>query len=177
MTAEYTNFDHHTEYGLSLVVVLVFTQGLNYIISEHITYMQNMTGTVTSSALVGLIFEKTLRLSPATNKKFKSGDLITFIQVDVQKLSFLCFQAPGLFKLPIILVVGFYFLYSYMGHVSLVGVAVFLVGFLSNLLLTRQNAKLQKLYMLYQGKRVSLTSECLSEIKTVKTFSLIEVFE
>jgi ABC-type multidrug transport system fused ATPase/permease subunit len=39
VTAPYTDFDHHTEYGLMLVGILVLSQGLNYIISEHITYM------------------------------------------------------------------------------------------------------------------------------------------
>ena len=115
-----------------------------------------MVGTLTSSALVGLIYEKTLKISQATNKRFKSGDLLTFIQVDVNKLTFLCYSAPGLFKLPIILVVGFYFLYAYLGFVFLVGLVVFFFGFLSNMCLTRKNAKLQKKYMNCQEQRLTL---------------------
>ena len=135
-------FTQETEYGLVLVGILVLSQGLTYLVSEHITYHQNMVGTLTSSALVGLIYEKTLKISQATNKRFKSGDLLTFIQVDVNKLTFLCYSAPGLFKLPIILVVGFYFLYEYLGFVFLVGLVVFFCGFLSNMCLTRKNARL-----------------------------------
>jgi hypothetical protein len=74
----------------------------------------------------------------------------------VNKLNQLCFFAPGVFKLPIILVAGFYFLYQYLGWVFLVGLAVFLIGFLSNLCLTRKNARLQKSYMLCQEKRLTL---------------------
>jgi ABC-type multidrug transport system fused ATPase/permease subunit len=84
-------FSLETEYGLLLVGILVMSQGFTYLVSEHITYHQNMIGTLTSCALVGLIYEKTLKISQATNKRFKSGDLLTFIQVDVNKLSFLCY--------------------------------------------------------------------------------------
>ena len=86
-----SSLPQETEYGLLLVAILVMTQGVSYFVSEHITYKQNMVGTLSSSALVALIYEKTLRISAATNHKFKSGDLLTFIQVDVQKLNFLCY--------------------------------------------------------------------------------------
>ena len=72
---------------------------------------------------------------------------------------------------------GFYYLYQYLGWVFLVGLAVFLCGFLSNLCLTRKNARLQKSYMLCQEKRLTLVQEILQNIKTLKTFSLLEVFE
>ena len=127
--------------------------------------------------MIGLIYEKTLRLSPATNKKFKSGDLITFIQVDVNKLNFLCYQAPSLVILPIILIGGFYFLYQYLDLVFLVGIGIFFLGFLANMTLSTKNARYQKLYMKFQEKRVSLMSECLANIKTLKIFSWTKVFE
>ena len=79
-----------------------------------------------------MIQQKCLRMSPATNKRFKSGDLITFIQVDVNKLNFLCYQSSGLVKLPLILVVGFWLLYTYLGYVFLVGIGVFFIGFISS---------------------------------------------
>ena len=108
-----------------------------------------------------MIQHKCLRLSAATNKRFKSGDLITFIQVDVNKLNFLCYQSSGLIKLPLILIVGFWFLYDYLGLVFLVGIGVFLLGFICNMCVSRVNAKFQKRYMHCQEERVSLTSECL----------------
>ena len=108
-----------------------------------------------------MIQRKCLKLSPATNKRFKSGDLITFIQVDVNKLNFLCYQSSGLIKLPLILVVGFWFLYDYLGLVFLVGIGVFFLGFISNMCVSRVNARLQKRYMQCQEERVSLVSECL----------------
>lgn len=86
-----TRLSFSTEYGLFLVLLLVVSQGITFIVEEHITFSQEITSNFICNAVVGLIYEKTLRLSPASNKKFKSGDLITFIQVDVNKLNFLCF--------------------------------------------------------------------------------------
>ena len=56
-------FSPETEYGLLLVFILILSQGITYLVSEHITFHQNMVGTLTSSALVGLIYEKTLKIS------------------------------------------------------------------------------------------------------------------
>ena len=80
-----------SEYGLLLVLALIFSQGFTYILSEHISYRKSVTSVRLSNALIAIIYDKILKLSPATNKKFKSGDLITFIQVDVNKLHFLCY--------------------------------------------------------------------------------------
>ena len=154
-------FDKPKQYGMFLVAILVLSQGITYFVQEHISYEQNMKSSLISNTLVGMIQEKCLKLSPATNKRFKSGDLITFIQVDVNKLNFLCYQSAALIKLPLILVVGFWFLYDYLGLVFLVGIGVFFIGFICNLCVSRFNAKLQKRYMECQEERVSLISECL----------------
>ena len=106
-----TGLSFTTEYGLFSVLLLVLSSGVTFIVEEHITFSQEITSNFICNAVVGLIYEKTLRLSPASNKKFKSGDLITFIQVDVNKLNFLCFQFPGIFQVPIYFLCGFYLLY------------------------------------------------------------------
>ena len=72
-------FSEETEYGLLLVSMLVSSQAITYFVSEHISYYQSKVAALASSALVGLVYEKTLKISLATNKRFKSGDLISFI--------------------------------------------------------------------------------------------------
>ena len=42
-----------------------------------------------SNALISLIYEKSLRISSATNKNYKKGDIVNFISVDAKKLVFL----------------------------------------------------------------------------------------
>ena len=41
--------------------------------------MQNMVGARSTNALVGIVYEKQLKLSPATNKIFSNGEIVTFV--------------------------------------------------------------------------------------------------
>ena len=50
-----------------------------------------MIGTRSSNALIALIYQKLHRVSPSTNKKFDSGQIVNFVQVDAQMLFWLCF--------------------------------------------------------------------------------------
>ena len=85
----FTSLSYNTEYGLFLVLLLILSQGLNYLMAEHIKYRETIVSTLSSNSLIAMIYKKSLRLSPATNRRFKSGDLITFVQVDVNKMSFM----------------------------------------------------------------------------------------
>ena len=41
-----------------------------------------MVGAKSTNALIGVVYEKQLRISPATNKIFSNGEIVTFVQVD-----------------------------------------------------------------------------------------------
>ena len=49
------------------------TQLLNYILMEHMSYFNVLTGRRSSNAVVAFIYEKYSRISAATNKDFSSG--------------------------------------------------------------------------------------------------------
>jgi hypothetical protein len=44
---------------------------------------------MSTNSLIAFIYEKSLKVSSATNKAFSNGEIITFIQVDAQKLNYL----------------------------------------------------------------------------------------
>ena len=75
--------------GIMLVVLLLLSQALVYIISEHLTYYSRMTGVQTTNAMVAIIYDKMFKISKATNKKYAQGQLVNFIQVDAVKMQFL----------------------------------------------------------------------------------------
>ena len=58
------------EYGFKLLGILIVTQLFAYIINEHMLFYQILIGTKSSNALISMIYQKQLRLSSATNKKF-----------------------------------------------------------------------------------------------------------
>jgi ABC-type multidrug transport system fused ATPase/permease subunit len=54
--------------------------------SEQANFYQMQFGVKAQTAVRGLIYEKILRISPATNKEFKQGDITNFIQVDAKQI-------------------------------------------------------------------------------------------
>ena len=62
-----------------LIFLLVLTQGIAYFMSEHIQFYQRMIGVKTTNALIAMIYEKQLKISSATNKRFSSGEIINFV--------------------------------------------------------------------------------------------------
>lgn len=56
-----------------LVAMLSISQGLAYLITEHIGFYAAMTGSKSTNALIAMIYDKTFKISSATNKKFSQG--------------------------------------------------------------------------------------------------------
>ena len=66
--------------------ILVGTQVLSYIIGEHMSYYNVLTGRRASNSVIAFIYQKYSRISNATNKDFSSGQIVNFVQVDAQRL-------------------------------------------------------------------------------------------
>lgn len=77
-------------YCYKLMGILVGSQFFSYILSEHMLYYQMMIGSQSTNNLISLIYQKQLRLSQATNKKFGQGEIVNFVQVDAEQLFWLC---------------------------------------------------------------------------------------
>lgn len=71
--------DPDTAYGLTLVGILGATQAGAFIISEHMVYYTRMMGSKATNSLSAMIFNKSLKLSPATNKKFGLAQVVNFV--------------------------------------------------------------------------------------------------
>ena len=59
--------------------LLILTQSFYYIVSEHLDFYQRMIGVRSTNAMIALIYEKQLKISSATNKKFTQGEIVNFI--------------------------------------------------------------------------------------------------
>ena len=63
--------DQEKQYGLTLAMALVISQGVCFLGAEYASFIQDMFGAKQKEALVGLIYEKQFRISSATNKQFQ----------------------------------------------------------------------------------------------------------
>ena len=75
--------------GYGLVALVVLLRAGSAMIDAHLGQLKQRMGINASNGLISLIYEKTLKLSNATNKKYKKGDIINFISVDARKLVYL----------------------------------------------------------------------------------------
>lgn len=165
------------QYGMSLALILVATQGTSYLLSENIGFKQSFVGSKSTNALIALIYEKQFKLSPATNKVFSQGEIVTFVQVDAQKMIYLTSQMPAVATLPFTLTMCFILLFKYLGVTFFAGIGVFVISLLVNISLSRCSARIQKRYMKKTDARISITTECLNNIKMIKLFSWVEIFQ
>lgn len=55
------------------------TQLINYVLMEHMSYLNILTGRRSSNAVIAFIYQKYSRISAATNKDFSSGQIVNFV--------------------------------------------------------------------------------------------------
>jgi len=136
-----------------------------------------MLGIKATNGLSALIFSKSLRVSPCTNKQFDLTQIVNFVQVDAFKMQFLTGQAPMIIRLPFVISICFIVLFAYLGLSFLSGILIFVVTFATNFLLSRLQARLQKEFMRLQDSRVRSISEALANIKIIKMNVWTHVFQ
>ena len=50
-----------------------------------------MMGVRSQNAITAFVYTKHTKISNATNKTFESGEIVNFVQVDAERLYWLCF--------------------------------------------------------------------------------------
>ena len=103
-------------YGLILIVFYILFDISANLTMEQGNFIQMMLGIKSSHGIIWLIYEKVLKISSATNKHFSQGEIINFIDVDVEKIPRLVWILPLVARFPIQLVFGLWFLYYYFGY-------------------------------------------------------------
>ena len=67
------------QYGLLLTFALMLSQFVKYLIDINVEYANDMLAAKSSNALIALIYEKQLKIYPASNSEFQSGEIINFV--------------------------------------------------------------------------------------------------
>lgn len=169
--------DQDTVKGYWLVGYLVGSQTAAYVFSQHILYFQVMIGTRSSNALVALIYQKLHKLTPSTNKQYDSGQIVNFVQVDAGTLFWLCFQMTDIMQIPLVLIYAFTYLFMTLGVSFLSGVGVFVLAFIANAFVGLKLQKLNESLMARKDERMNCTNEAITNIKTLKFYSWVTIYE
>ena len=133
--------------------------------------MADLTGVRASNALIAQIYTKHSKISNATNKKFDSGEIVTFVQVDSDRLFWLCFQLADIVQVPFVLGCAFSFAFYFFGVDFFAGISVFALASVLFLAGAAYQNSQYTIYMRRKDRRMKVTTESINNIKMLKLYS------
>ncbi|RDH29488.1 P-loop containing nucleoside triphosphate hydrolase protein [Aspergillus welwitschiae] len=129
------------------------------------------TGMRVKSALTGLIYAKSLRLSSEGRSTKTTGDIVNHMAVDQQRLSDLTQFGVQLWSAPFQITLCMLSLYQLVGYSMFAGIGVMLLMIPLNGVIARMMKKLQLVQMKNKDSRSRLMTEILNNIKSIKLYA------
>jgi len=120
------------------------------------------------AALISHVYQKGLQLSFSSRQKHNSGEIINYMDVDIQRISDFLWYTNYIWMLPIQLFLAVYVLYQNVGAGAWAGLAATLAVMACNIPLTRMQKKLQAKIMTAKDERMKATTEVLRSMKILK---------
>ncbi|KAK9477858.1 P-loop containing nucleoside triphosphate hydrolase protein [Lipomyces japonicus] len=138
---------------------------------QHQHFQRSMTvGMQVKSALVSSIYRKAVVLSGEAKNAKSTGDIVNLMSVDAQRLQDIVQNGQVLWSGPFQIVLCLYNLHSLLGGSMWAGVFVMIVMIPTNGYIARKQRALQKSQMKTKDLRTRLTTEILTNIKSIKLY-------
>ncbi|KAI9198325.1 hypothetical protein LWI28_013908 [Acer negundo] len=142
-------------------------------------YIQNVwrVGFRLRSTLVAAIFRKSLRITHESRKNFPSGKITNMITTDANALQQISQQLHGLWSAPFRITIAMVLLFQQLGVASLLGSLMIVLMLPVQTFVISKMRKLTKEGLQQTDKRVSLMSEILAAMDTVKCYAWEKSFQ
>ncbi|KAF9932404.1 hypothetical protein FBU30_008256 [Linnemannia zychae] len=164
------------EYGIILAVGMFLSTFLATLAGGQFFQGSYVLGMELQTALIGLIYQKSLILSPGARQRSTVGEISNHMSVDVERIGFAVTAIPMAISSTFEIVLAIYLLYDRLGPSSLtsVGVIILITPLQALMANVVNNAKDRKLEAM--DNRIRTLTEVLSSIKTVKMYSWENAF-
>lgn len=129
------------------------------------------------SALVSLIYKKSLLISNAAKKESTVGEIVNLMAVDAQRFGDVGNTINILWSAPLQIALSTYFLWQELGPSVLAGLAVLILLFPINGVIANISKKLHMRNMKNKDERVKVMNEILSGIRVLKLYAWEKSFE
>lgn len=174
-------FDNKTNdlnYLIKICSGLVLAKLISIFINRHNTLFQQRISIKCVNILYAFLFEKILKISPASTKnKSSQGEIVNYIQVDANKIGELIKWSPWLFICPIQIVVYIMLLFYYFGYSFLFGVIPLVICAIINAILFKLYLNFNKEFMKKKDARMSVTTETFDSLKLLKMYAWDQIFK
>lgn len=158
----------------------VYAQGLPYAVGIFATLVVNgfanhrhrqlgmRTGVTIRAAVVSVLYEQVLRLTPRGRTGLTSGEVANLIAVDTQKLFEVTQEGHLVWSLPLSMALVTVFLVLIIGPVALVGIAVLIMFVPVVERITSKMLRIRQKRVSWTDKRIEIVSSMLQGIKVTK---------
>jgi len=139
-------------------------------LQNHSNYRSQVLAIKAGNMLSALIYDKLLRVASIYSGDLSEGQMINYLQVDVDHLGFVFFFAPMTFVVPIQFIINFYILFNFFGYTFIFGLMIFLFLFFIAWVIQSLYISNQKILLKNKDKRMKITSSVLHMIKVLKLY-------
>jgi ABC-type bacteriocin/lantibiotic exporter with double-glycine peptidase domain len=126
--------------------------------------------------LIAMLYRKHAKISEATNKEFDQGEIVNFVQVDAERVFWLCYASGFVSRIPFLFIIAFGAFFYYFKWTFMSGVAVLILAIASQAMLAMWLGKVQTTMMAAKDDRMIVTTEALNNPKMLKLYSWTDNF-
>ncbi|EFN60726.1 Multidrug resistance-associated protein 7 [Camponotus floridanus] len=156
-------------HGYLYASLIIFSAIIGAFCNTHFTFWMSIVGLKIRSAIITLVYQKTLHSSNIDlNYSFNFGEIVNFMSTDTDRLVNSCPSFHTFWSIPLQLFVTLYLLHKQIGVSFLAGVAFSIILIPINKIIANKIGKLSTKLMEYKDERVRLMGEILRGITTIK---------
>uniref|UniRef100_A0A8C9VEL1 ABC-type glutathione-S-conjugate transporter n=1 Tax=Scleropages formosus TaxID=113540 RepID=A0A8C9VEL1_SCLFO len=156
----------------SLMFLLSCLQSL---FNHQYMYTCFTVGMRVKTAVMGLVYRKSLIISSAARKTCTVGEIVNLVSADTQKLMDFVVYFNAVWLAPIEITLCLFFLWQHLGPSALAGIATVILIFPLNGFIAKKRSKLQ-VQMKFMDGRIKLMNEILNGIKILKFYAWEKAF-
>ncbi|XP_023680988.2 multidrug resistance-associated protein 1 [Paramormyrops kingsleyae] len=157
----------------SLMFLLSCLQSL---FNHQYMYTCFTVGMRVKTAVMGLVYRKTLVISSAARRTCTVGEIVNLVSSDTQKLMDFVVYFNAVWLAPIEISLCLFFLWQHLGPSALAGIATVILIFPLNGFIAKKRSRLQEVQMKYMDGRIKLMNEILNGIKILKFYAWEKAF-
>ncbi|CAF4181538.1 unnamed protein product, partial [Adineta steineri] len=137
---------------------------------------QYLVGLRFRSAITGLVYRKSLKLSNSSKQETTTGELVNLMAIDASRFGEITTLIHFLWSGPLLIIITLVLLYRQMQWSIIPGVVLLFIMIPINLILQRMQKKLTYKQMIVKDQRIETMNEILNGIKVIKLYAWETVF-
>ena len=165
------------EEGMMLVITAFVMMSIKTVAENLFFYEVIRISIQIKVAVIGLVFRKSLRLTPGARAYHSEGQIMNLMQQDSERLMWFIPLSPMLISGTLQIFLNSMLLFYYIGVTSVVGIIMLACLIPINRVLVGMQMKLRFATQKHTDERVKLINEVLKGIRVVKTYAWEEFME